>query len=321
MMAAGFNFLGAMVGTAVASTIAKGLADPIHIVPAVVIAALLAAIFWDLLTWWYGIPSSTSHTVMGGLAGAVVAHAGYSALNWVKLREIASFIVISPLLGFSLAGILIITVLWVVRRMRTQPVNYVFRKLQLLSAAAMSFTHGQNDAQKAMGIICLGLITYNFLDNTAGANVNVPLWVKISCATFMGLGTASGGWRIIKTLGHKIARLKPIHGFAAETGAAIVLFTTASLGIPVSTTHSISGAIMGVGASMNAKAVKWSLAGNIFVAWILTIPVSALLAALFYFALIWSAPSLLDVSRTQRVTEQATTVHTDAIRTDTVYVL
>ena len=292
MMAAGLNFVGALVGTAVATTIAKGLADTVHMVPAVVMAALLAAIFWDLLTWWFGLPSSTSHTLMGGIAGAVAAHAGLSALNWVKLREIAVFIVVSPITGFVVAAFLIILLLWIVRRMSTHRVNFVFRKLQLVSASAMAFTHGQNDAQKAMGVICLGLIIYGFLHSVPGANVAVPLWVKIGCATMMGMGTAAGGWKIIKTLGHKIAKLKPIHGFAAETAAALVLFTTAHMGVPVSTTHSISGAIMGVGASMNPKAVRWGLAGNIFVAWLLTIPVSAMLSAFFYFALAWCAPSL-----------------------------
>jgi PiT family inorganic phosphate transporter len=292
LMAAAFNFLGALLGTAVATTIAKGLTDTVNIVPSVVIAALLAAILWDLLTWWFGLPSSTSHTVMGGLAGAVAAHAGLNALNWAKLTEIAAFIVISPLTGFFVAGLLIIAILWIVRRMSTHRVNYAFRKLQLLSAGAMAFTHGQNDAQKAMGVICLGLITYGFLHSAPGSNVDVPLWVKITCATMMGCGTATGGWRIIKTLGHKLAKLKPIHGFAAETAAAIVLFTTAHFGIPVSTTHNISGAIMGVSASMNPKSVKWGLAGNIFATWVLTIPVSALMAALFYFTLAWAAPSL-----------------------------
>jgi PiT family inorganic phosphate transporter len=291
-MAAGFNFLGALLGTAVATTIAKGLTDTANIVPSVVIAALLAAILWDLLTWWFGLPSSTSHTVMGGLAGAVAAHAGLNALNWAKLREIAAFIIISPITGFLVAGALIIAILWIVRRMSTHRVNYAFRKLQLLSAGAMAFTHGQNDAQKAMGVICLGLITYGFLHSAPGTNVDVPLWVKITCASMMGCGTATGGWRIIKTLGHKLAKLKPIHGFAAETAAAIVLFTTAHFGIPVSTTHNISGAIMGVSASMNPKSVKWGLAGNIFTTWLLTIPVSALMAAMFYFVLTWAAPSL-----------------------------
>lgn len=308
MMAAVLNFAGAMVGTAVATTIAKGLADPIHIVPAVVIAALLAAIIWDLLTWWFGIPSSTSHTVMGGLAGAVAAHAGLSALNWAKLREIATFIVISPLLGLTVASIIIIAILWIVRRRSAHRVNYVFRKLQLVSAAAMAFTHGQNDAQKAMGVICLGLITYGFLGSTPGVNVAVPIWVKISCATMMGLGTASGGWKIIKTLGHKIAKLKPIHGFAAETAAAAVLFTTAHFGIPVSTTHSISGAIMGVGASMNPKAVKWGLAGNIFTAWVLTIPVSAMLSAIFYSILVWCVPSISHAPNLSSASEISQTV-------------
>lgn len=291
VMAATLNFCGALLGTSVATTIAKGLADNAQMVPAVIIAALLAAILWDLLTWWFGIPSSTSHTIMGGLAGAVIAHAGMSGLKWAKLREIAAFIVISPALGFLVAATLIIGILWIVRRMSIRKVNFAFRKMQLISAGAMAFTHGQNDAQKAMGIICLGLITYGFLPEGTG-KVAVPLWVKIGSALMMGAGTAGGGWKIIKTLGHKIAKLKPIHGFAAETAAAIVLFTTAHFGIPVSTTHSISGAIMGVGTSMNPSAVRWGLAGNIFIAWLLTIPVSALLAMTFYKTLVFVAPGL-----------------------------
>jgi len=292
LLAAGLNFAGALVGTSVATTIAKGLADVSHMVPAVVIAALLAAIVWDLLTWWFGIPSSTSHTLMGGLAGAVMAHAGWRALNWHKLGEIGAFIVISPLLGLIAAAALIILILWVIRRMSAHRINFAFRKLQLVSAGAMAFTHGQNDAQKAMGVICLGLITFGFLSSAPGENVDVPLWVKIGCAAMMCFGTAAGGRKIIKTLGQKIAKLRPIHGFAAETAAAAVLFTTAHLGIPVSTTHSISGAIMGVGASMNANAVKWGLASQIFVAWVLTVPMSAALSTCFYYALLWGAPSL-----------------------------
>ena len=281
LMAGVLNFGGALVGTHVATTIAKGIADTQFVVPAVIIAALMAAITWDVLTWWFGIPSSTSHTLMGGLSGAVVAHAGLKALHTTKLKEIAAFIVISPVLGFLMASILIILILWIVRRMQPVKVNKAFRKLQLLSASAMAFTHGQNDAQKAMGIICLGLITFGKLASHGG-DVAVPLWVKIGSAVMMGLGTASGGMRIIRTLGHRIAKLKPIHGFAAETAAAVVLFTTAHLGIPVSTTHAISGSIMGVGASMNATAVRWGLAGNIVVAWLLTIPVSAGLAMAYY---------------------------------------
>ena len=278
LMSACLNFGGALYGTAVATTIAKGIADSQFVVPQVIIAALAAAIIWDLLTWYFGIPSSTSHTLMGGLAGAVAAHAGLGALQWGKLEQIGAFIFISPALGFSMGAALIVTILWVVRRFQPSRVNVAFRKLQLVSAGAMSFAHGQNDAQKAMGIICLGLIIYKKLE-MHGPTVAVPLWVKIGCASMMALGTASGGWRIIKTLGHRIVKLRPIHGFAAETAAAAVLFTTAHLGIPVSTTHSISGAIMGVGASMNASAVRWGVAGNIFVAWVLTIPVSAAIAA------------------------------------------
>ena len=192
----------------------------------------------------------------------------------------ATFVVVSQVVGFFIAMVLIIAILWIVRRMAGHRVNVAFRKLQLLSAAAMAFTHGTNDAQKAMGIIALALITYGKL-SAHGAVVAVPIWVKLACATAMGLGTMSGGWKIIRTMGTKIVKLRPIHGFAAETAAAIVLFTTAHLGVPVSTTHVISGAIMGVGASMNVSAVRWGVAGNILVAWILTIPVSALLAAGF----------------------------------------
>lgn len=282
-MAAVLNFAGAMVGTKVAATIAKGLADTSVIVPSVIIAAVAAAIIWDLLTWWFAIPSSTSHTLMGGIAGAVVAHAGFKALHWDKLKQIFLFIFVSPALGFLVAMLIIVVMLWVFRRTATHRVNVGFRKLQLVSAAAMSFSHGQNDAQKAMGVICMGLILYGYMHvDPHSSKVVIPLWVKIGSATFMGLGTAAGGWKIIKTLGSKIVKLRPIHGFAAESAAAGVLTLAAALGIPVSTTHSITGAIMGVGATMNANAVRWGLAGNIFVAWILTIPVSAGIAALVY---------------------------------------
>jgi PiT family inorganic phosphate transporter len=278
-MAAILNFGGALMGTQVATTIAQGLADPHLVVPEVIIAALTSAIIWNLGTWYFGIPSSTSHTLMGGLAGAVYAHAGASALHMHKLEEIAAFTFISPMLGFVVGMILILIILWICKGYAQHKVNVAFRKLQLLSASAMAFTHGQNDAQKGMGIICLALIIYGKMTVTAGHNVAVPLWVKIGCATMMAMGTASGGWRIIRTMGHKIVKLRPIHGFAAETASALVLFTTAHFGIPVSTTHSITGSIMGVGASMNASAVRWGVAGNIFVAWILTIPCSFLIAA------------------------------------------
>ena len=279
-MSAVLNFAGALAGTSVATTIAKGIADSQFVVPAVIAAALMAAITWDLLTWWVGIPSSTSHTLLGALAGAVVAHAGIGALHTKKLEEIAAFIIISPALGFLIGMFLILLLLWIVRHFPGHKVNWLFRKAQLLSAAAMSFTHGSNDAQKAMGVICLALLAYKFhLPIDAHGKVVIPLWVKIGSASMMCLGTASGGWKIIKTMGSRIVKLRPIHGFAAETAAAAVLFATAHFGIPVSTTHSITGAIMGVGTTMNASAVRWGVAGNIMVAWILTIPVSALLAA------------------------------------------
>ena len=281
LMAGVLNFGGALLGTQVATTIAKGIADSNVVVPAVVIAALLSAIVWNLITWWFGIPSSSSHALVGGLAGAVVAKAGRSALHTAKLKEVGTFLVVSPVVGFFIAMVLIITILWIVRHKAGHKVNFAFRKLQLVSAGAMAFTHGTNDAQKAMGIIALGLITFGKL-HAHGAKVDVPLWVKLACATAMGLGTMSGGWKIIRTMGAKIVKLRPIHGFAAETSAAIVLFTTAHFGIPVSTTHVISGAIMGVGASMNVSAVRWGVAGNIVVAWVLTIPVTAFLAGFFF---------------------------------------
>jgi PiT family inorganic phosphate transporter len=279
LMAACLNFGGALLGTRVATTIAKGLVSTEMVVPEVIIGALTAAILWDLATWYFGIPSSTSHTLMGGLAGAAVAYAGIKSLHLAKLLEIVAFIFISPLLGFVVGMALILLILWICRGMAQTKVNFAFRKLQLLSASAMAFTHGQNDAQKAMGIICLALIIFKKMTVEPGHMVSVPLWVKIGCATMMALGTASGGWRIIRTMGARIVKLRPIHGFAAKAAAALVLFSTAHLGIPVSTTHSITGAIMGVGASMNASAVRWGVAGNIFVAWVLTIPCSFAIAA------------------------------------------
>lgn len=278
-MAAILNFGGALMGVQVATTIAKGIANSEMIVPSVVIAALVAAITWNLVTWWFGIPSSSSHALVGGLAGAVIGHGGLKALHTHKLEEVTTFLIVSPILGFFIAMALIIGILWIVRRMPSYRVNFAFRKLQLVSAGAMAFTHGTNDAQKAMGIIALALIMAGKLQ-AHGAKVDVPLWVKLACASAMALGTAGGGWKIIKTMGAKIVKLRPIHGFAAETAAAIVLFSTAHFGIPVSTTHVISGAIMGVGASMNASMVRWGVAGNMMVAWVLTIPTCGAIGAL-----------------------------------------
>ena len=277
LMAAVLNFAGALMGTQVATTIAKGIADSNFVTPAVVIAALVSAIVWNLITWWFGIPSSSSHALVGGLAGAVVAAAGREHLYTRKLEEVGKYLILSPILGFLIAMVLIITILWIVRHKSSYKVNKGFRKLQLVSAGGMALAHGFGDAQKTMGIIALALLTYGKLA-AHGDKVDVPLWVKLACATAMALGTASGGWKIIRTMGTKIVKLRPIHGFAAETAAAIVIFITAHFGIPVSTTHVISGSIMGVGASMNASAVRWGVAGNIIVAWVLTIPVTALVA-------------------------------------------
>jgi inorganic phosphate transporter, PiT family len=279
LMAAVLNFGGALMGVQVATTIAKGIADASVVVPNVVIAALVSAIIWNLVTWYFAIPSSSSHALVGGLAGAVIAHAGPDSLHTAKLREVGIYLVVSPILGFLIAMVLIIVILWIVRHKPGHRVNFAFRKLQLVSAATMAFTHGTNDAQKSMGIIALALIVAGKL-GMSGAKVDVPIWVKLSCASAMAMGTAAGGWKIIRTMGTKIVKLRPIHGFAAETAAAIVLFTTAHLGIPVSTTHVISGAIMGVGASMNASMVRWGVAGNIMIAWVLTIPCSMAIAAL-----------------------------------------
>jgi PiT family inorganic phosphate transporter len=278
IMAAMLNFGGALIGTEVATTIAKGIADANVVVPQVVMAALLAAILWNLITWYFGLPSSSSHALVGGLAGAVVAYVGRGALHSEKLKEVGAALIISPLVGMAIAMALIILILWICRHASGHRINIAFRKLQLVSAGAMAFTHGTNDAQKSMGIIALAMITYGKLA-PHGHQVPVPLWVKMACATAMALGTSAGGWRIIRTMGSKIVKLRPIHGFVAETASAVVLASTAHLGIPVSTTHVISGAIMGVGASTNASAVRWGVAGHILVAWVLTIPASALFAA------------------------------------------
>jgi PiT family inorganic phosphate transporter len=276
------NFAGAIAGTAVAKTIASGFADANIVTQVVVLGALIGASTWNLLTWWYGIPSSSSHALIGGLAGAVVAHAGVSAFNWQTLvGKVLVPLVVSPLLGFLVAFLLMIGLLWLVRRRRSSAVQLAARRLQLVSAAAMSVSHGLNDAQKAMGIITLALVSF-MATGTGGmpawmlpAGDEIPDWVKFACALAIGLGTMAGGKRIIKTMGAKIIRITPIQGFAAETAGAATILLASSQGIPVSTTHCISACIMGVGASKRLSAVRWGVAGNIVLAWILTIPMSA----------------------------------------------
>lgn len=285
LMAGLFNFIGAITGTAVAKTIASGFADPAIVGQTVVLAALLGAITWNLITWWYGIPSSSSHALVGGLAGAVVAHAGVGAFKWSALGEkVLLPLVLSPLLGFVIAFAVMIGLTWSVRRVRPQTVHRASRKMQLVSACMMALGHGSNDAQKSMGIIALALAAFVAAGHTGLPswmlpNGNqIPLWVVLSCAAAIALGTAAGGKKIIKTMGTKIIRITPLQGFAAETAGAATIFAASHLGVPVSTTHCINACIMGVGASKRISAVRWGVAGNILTAWVLTIPLSAAFA-------------------------------------------
>ena len=288
LLAGCFNFIGAVTGTAVAKTIASGFADPAIVTQLVVLAALIGAIIWNLITWWYGIPSSSSHALIGGLAGAVVAHAGVSAFKWHALKDkVLVPLVVSPLLGFVMAFFLMIGLLWMVRRMRPQAVQRGSRRLQLVSASLMALSHGSNDAQKSMGIITLALVAFMASGDTTGfpswmlpVKSQVPLWVISACALAIALGTMAGGKRIIKTMGTKIIKITPLQGFAAETAGALTIFGASQIGVPVSTTHCINACIMGVGASKRVSAVRWGVAGNILVAWILTIPLAGLIAFL-----------------------------------------
>ena len=279
-LAATFNFIAILVfHLKVATTIGKGTVDPAVIDHYVVFGALVGAIAWNLLTWYYGIPSSSSHALIGGLVGAAVAKAGTGSLISSGLIKTISFIVLSPLLGFIFGSIMMILVSWIFVRSEPRRVDKWFRRMQLLSASMYSLGHGGNDAQKTMGIIWMLLIA-------AGVTTSdqpLPLWVIFSCYAAISLGTLFGGWRIVKTMGQKITKLKPVGGFCAETGGAITLFLATSLGIPVSTTHTITGAIVGVGAAKKMSAVRWGVAGNIVWAWIFTIPASAFVAAIAWW--------------------------------------
>jgi inorganic phosphate transporter, PiT family len=282
LWAAFFNFVAFLFfGVHVANTIGKGIVNPDSIDPAVVAAALAAAIAWDLITWWYGIPSSSSHALIGGLAGAGVAKAGTSVLDTPGLAKVAVSIVLSPLIGLALAFMLMTAVFWLFRRSTPARVDTWFRRGQLVSAALYSLGHGGNDAQKTMGIIAVLLFTTGHLGDT----FYVPLWVVLVCHAAIALGTLSGGWRIVRTMGLRITKLKPFGGFCAETGGAITLFAATGLGIPVSTTHTITGAIIGVGAVTKLSAIRWGIAGRIVAAWVLTIPCSAFIAAVVWWIL------------------------------------
>jgi inorganic phosphate transporter, PiT family len=278
--AAFFNFIAFLFfGLHVAETVGKGIVSADVVDAQVIFAALIAAIVWNVLTWMLGIPSSSSHALIGGLVGAGIAKAGGVAIVWSGLLKTSAAIVLSPTVGFLLALLLILTVSWVFVRATPFAVDQTFRTMQFVSASLYSLGHGGNDAQKTMGIIAVLLYSQGML----GTEFHVPFWVVISCQAALALGTLFGGWRIVHTMGSKITRLNPMQGFCAETGGAITLFGATWLGIPVSTTHTITGAIIGVGAARRVSAVRWGIAGNIVVAWVITIPVTAALAALCYF--------------------------------------
>ena len=264
----------------VAATVGKGIAQPGVVDTHVVFGALVGAISWNLITWYYGIPSSSSHALIGGIVGAVIAKAGSSALVASGILKTVLFIFVSPLLGFTLGSLMMVLVAWVCRRATPSRVDMWFRRLQLVSAGAYSLGHGGNDAQKTIGIIWMLLIATGY---ASAADKSPPMWTIISCYVAIGAGTMFGGWRIVKTMGQRITKLKPVGGFCAETGGAITLFLATALGIPVSTTHTITGAIVGVGSVRRASAVRWGVAGNIVWAWILTIPASAFVAAVAYW--------------------------------------
>ncbi|MEO6350486.1 MAG: inorganic phosphate transporter [Candidatus Limnocylindrales bacterium] len=281
LMAASFNFIGAFAGTAVAKTIGSGLVEEASTTQTVVAAALVGAITWNLITWYKGLPSSSSHALIGGLLGATIIAAGIGALKGDGITaKVLVPMVVSPLLGFTIAFGLMLALYWIFRNASRKPMARIFRRLQLLSAGYMAFSHGSNDAQKTMGIITLALFAAGVIPTN-----DVPVWVIIVAATAMSLGTAVGGWRIMRTMGQRVAELEPVHGFAAETTAATILLATAQLGMPVSTTHVISSAIMGVGSSRGPRGVRWSVARRILLALVMTIPAAGMMAALSWFIL------------------------------------
>jgi len=279
--AAFFNFVAfAIFGAHVAQTVGTGIVSADIVDPRVVFGALTGAIAWNIITWALGIPSSSSHALIGGLVGAGVAKAGVKVIVWGGLAKTSAAIVLSPLTGFVLAMLLVLVCSWLFKRYTPFGVDRLFRSLQFVSASLYSLGHGGNDAQKTMGIITVLLYSQGYL----GGEFHVPFWVMFSCYAAMGLGTLIGGWRIVRTMGSRITRLTPFQGFCAETGGAITLFAATELGIPVSTTHTITGCIVGVGAARRVSAVRWNVANNIVVAWIITIPASAFIAAVAYAA-------------------------------------
>jgi PiT family inorganic phosphate transporter len=280
IMAAGLNFAGAMISTKVASTIGKGIVDPVNVTQMVVLAGIIGAIIWDLITWYYGLPSSSSHAIIGGIMGAVIAHSGMATLHWKGLEKIILALVISPVVGTTLGFFFMVVMMWTFRNSSPYLLNRGFRRMQILSAAVMAFAHGTADAQKSMGVITLALVSYGYL-----TTFKVPPWVMIICATAMALGTAAGGWRIIKTVGRDFVKLQPVHGFCVETASAGVILGASAFGLPTSTTHVITSAILGVGLSKRMSAVNWTIAYRILTAWVLTIPASGLVAYVTYMVM------------------------------------
>jgi PiT family inorganic phosphate transporter len=288
LWAAFFNFVAMFVfAPRVANTIAKIVKidslDPAFVY--VVLSALLGAIIWDLITWWFGLPTSSSHALIGGLVGSGLAHKGAGVINWHKLTETATFIPVAPLIGFALGFLFMIIVYWIFARWTPRKVDNIFRKGQILSAAMYSLGHGGNDAQKTMGVIVALLLAAGIFQPDIQLSLFHwnTLWIILACHAAMALGTALGGWRIVKTMGMKLTKLKPVHGFCAETSGALTIYLATHLGIPISTTHTISGSIIGVGSVTNISGIKWKIALNIILAWVLTIPASAIIAALSFY--------------------------------------
>ncbi len=280
LMAAILNFAGAMISTKVATTIGKDIVDKDNVTQMVVLAGITGAIIWDLITWYYGLPSSSSHAIIGGIMGSVIAHAGVSALHFAGLKKIILALVLSPIAGAIAGFTFMIIMLWSFRNKSPHILNRGFRKLQILSAAVMAFSHGTADAQKSMGVITLALVSFGSLKT-----FQVPVWVMLTCAIAMALGTAMGGWRIIKTVGHDFVKLQPVHGFCVETASAGVILGAAAFGMPTSTTHVITSSILGVGLTKRLSAVNWQLAYRILWAWVLTIPASGIISYVTYVVL------------------------------------
>jgi len=278
--------LGAIISTKVATTIGKGIVDANTVTKTVIFAGLVGAIVWNLITWYYGIQSSSSHALIGGIVGSVLAHSGYNALHWAGLKKIVLSLIISPIIGTLFGFIFMVIIYRLFRKSNPHILNRNFRYLQILSAAFMAFSHGTADAQKTMGIMTMALISYGTLSSFV-----VPTWVKAAAALAMALGTAAGGWRIIKTLGKDFVKLQPVHGFAAETSSAAVILGAASIGMPVSTTHVITSSILGVGLSKRITAVNWSVARRIVAAWVITIPSAAMVSSIIYILITQFLPA------------------------------